>query len=157
MLKLIEKLKKLREVSPDANFFLRSHELISVTPQIKKTFKSHIWESFRMSIALSLASLLVIIGLGGFSYLKLDKFSPFIIGGLNTKSLAAEAERANQEFELAEAKYFEDTSRAVAAALNAVSQNSPDHLSNEVLEEELKNIEKNDQSIHDINSALDEI
>ncbi len=139
---LISKIKELRSMMPDADFFHRSSEMIFITPQIRRNMSTHFWESFRMSVALSLGSLLLIIAVGGFSYLKLDKFSPFIIGGLNTKSIVAEAERAGSMFEIAEAKYFEDASSAIATALNTVSQNGPDHLNNEILEQELENIEK---------------
>lgn len=157
MLKLIEKLKDLRGIDPDADFFRRSYELIIISPQIKNGVKHHLWESFRMSIALSLGSLLAIIALGGFSYLKLDKLSPFIIGGLNTKSLISEAERAGQAFELTEAKYFNDSSSAIVSALNTISQNSPDHLSDEILEQELNSIKKNDSNLENINNGLDEL
>ena len=80
---LIQKLKELKNIVPDAGFFMRSHNLIVRTPQIK-AIKAHLWEVLRSGLALSLGSILLIIGLGGFSYLKLNKLSPFIIGGLNT-------------------------------------------------------------------------
>lgn len=153
---LIQKIKELKNIVPDATFFARSHNLITLTPQVR-AMKAHLWESFRYGLALSLGSILLIIGLGGFSYLKLNKLSPFIIGGLNTKSLAAEAGRANFDLELAEAQYFEDSSRVITVALNAVSGNSPDHLNDEILEQELRQINggnRDDENINDLFNDL---
>lgn len=153
---LFQKIKELRNIVPDAAFLARSHDIISRTPQLKAV-KAHLWESFRYGLALSLGSILLIIGLGGFSYLKLNKLSPFIIGGLNTKSLAAEAAKANFDLEIAQAQYFEDSSRAITVALNAVSGNTLDHLNEAVLEQELRRLESGGGEEDDINALLNEI
>jgi hypothetical protein len=153
---LFQKIRELKNIVPDAAFFARSHDVISRAPQLKAV-KAHLWESFRYGLALSLGSILLIIGLGGFSYLKLNKLSPFIIGGLNTKSLAAEADRANFDLELAQAQYFEDSSNAITVALNAVSGNSLDHLNDAVLEQELRRINSGGDDKDNIDALLNEI
>lgn len=139
MKQLQEKLKALRHIAPDGNFHLRSKPLTSALPQLQKSLKLHLWESIRYSFALGLGALLLITMLGKLGNIHWSGLQPVIVGGLQTRTLAAEEEKTNFNLQIAEAKYAEENADAVARALDVVSENT-DHLNNELLEQELQKI-----------------
>ena len=157
MEKLINKLRELKNIAPRAEFVKQSLEIILSISQSKKPLVKHIMESFRYSLALSLGTILLVVALGGFSYLHLNSLSPVLVGSLNTKSLLSEAEKTDFSIKLAEAQYFDDAARAATVALNTISQSSPDHLNDEILDKELQNLEKQKSSNRELQNSGDDI
>lgn len=155
--KIIDKLKEYKNITPHNGFVKQSLEIILSISQNKKSIAAHVWESFRYSLALSLGTILLVVALGGFSYLHLDNLSPVLAGSLNTKGLLGEAEKADFSIKLAEAKYFDDAARAATVALNIISQNDPDHLNGDVLMKELQNLDKENSSNGEYKSLIDDI
>ncbi len=154
----IQQLKTLKKIAPDKNFGTSSWAAIIGAPQIRKTLFSHLMESARYSLALGLGAVIIVITLGGFSYLHLNDAAPVLVSSLNTKSLLAEAENANFEIKLARAKYFDDVNSAVMIALGALSQSTPDHLNSDVLEKEMKSFELQNQDIkNNVDQVLNKI
>ena len=141
MNQLKNKLHALQHIQPDAGFVLRAKNTVSALPQFKKTAWMHICESMYYSLALGLGSLLLITLVGQLSYMGLFNSSPVIIGSLQTKALGNEEALTNFELQIAEAQYFEDTATAVASALKIVRTETPNHLNDELLNQELKQIE----------------
>lgn len=153
--KIIDKLKELKNISPETGFVRQSLEIILSVSQSKRSILGHLLESFRYSLALSLGAILLVIGLGGFSYLHLNDLSPVLVGSLNSKNLLSEAQKTDFSIKLAEAKYFDDAASAATIALNAISQNNPDHLNDEVLEKELEIIEMGKPQGNDSENIFD--
>ncbi len=154
---IIIKLKELKNIAPDAGFIKQSLEIILSAAQTKRSIIGHILESFKYSLALSLGSILLIVALGGFSYLHLTDLSPVLVGSLNSKNLISEAQKTDFSIKLAEAKYFDDAASAATVALNAISQNNPDHLNDEILERELEALEKQNLKNNDPSDAFENI
>ncbi len=141
---LTKKLRELNAIQPSADFHARSRALTSRTPQFKKTIWMHARESINYSLALGLGALLLVIGLGQFSYLHLNGFSPAIIGSLQTKTLVEEVAQTDFALQIAEATYFNETAAVVASALSVVRDTNPDHTNDAVLERELDKLEHAD-------------
>lgn len=141
---LTKKLRELNAIQPNAEFRDRSRALAARTPQFKKTMWMHIRESMSYSIALGLGALLLLVGLGQFSYLHLNGLAPTIIGSLQTKTLVAEEVQTDFALQIAEATYFNETAAVVASALSIVRDTNPDHTNDAVLERELKELEHAD-------------
>lgn len=135
---LTKKLRELSSIQPRSDFHARSRQLVTGMPQCKKTFLSHISESFYYSLALGLGALLLVTGLGRFSYLHFNDLSPVVVGSLQTKTLVTEDAQIDFNLQIAEATYFEETAGVVAVALRVVRDTNPDHLNEAVLEQELR-------------------
>lgn len=138
---LTKKLRALNTIKPSGEFHARSRALASSSPQFKKTLWMHARESLSYSLALGLGSLLLLVGLGQFSYLHFNNLSPAVIGSLQTKTLVAEETQADFTLQIADASYFNETATMVATALQIVRDANPDHVNDAVLEREMKNLE----------------
>lgn len=154
--KLLKKLRELQSITPDNNFKNRTRVLVLAAKQTQKIFLPHFWESFRYSIALSFGTLIILVGLGGFSYFHFSNLSPLMAGGLNGKSLAAEAATAESAIKIAEASYFKNTADAFAVAIDAIDDNT-NHINNTVLQRELQNMDIEPSSSQEIDDLLNEI
>ncbi len=152
-----QKIKELRSITPSSELTNKSWSAIVATKQIKPSIFAHFLESMSYSLALGLGAMTILIAIGGFSYLNLNNIAPILVTSLNTKSLLAEAENANFEIKLSNAKYLESASTIVATALDAVSKNELDHLNNDILEKELKNLEKPQDLNLEINQIINKI
>ncbi len=137
---LTKKLRELQHIRPNAEFHVRSRAHAAIAPQFKKTFWMHARESMNYGIALGLCALLLVVGLGQFSYLQLNGFAPAVIGSLQTKTLVAEEAQTDFALQIAEATYFNETAAVVASALNIVRDTNPDHINDAVLEREMNEL-----------------
>ena len=149
--------KKLQNIVPDDAYRARSIALILGNPQLQKSMRARFFESMRYSIALSLTSIVIVVAIGGFSYLNWSSASPLIIGSLNAKSIEAEAQRVDDELKLAQFGYYGASAQDVAVALKAVSQNAPDHLNDAVLNNELQGLEQQKANQKDIDALLNSV
>jgi hypothetical protein len=111
--------------------------------------------SYSLSLGLGVVIILVIIG--GFSYLNLNSVAPILVSSLNTRSILAEAQNADFEIKLADAKYLDAASNVVATALDTVSKNELDHLNSRVLEQELQSLENQQNLNLEINQILNQV
>ena len=152
-----KKIKELQRIAPSQEFSARSWAVITTTQQIHQSLLAHVWESMGYSLALGLGAIIILVTVGGFSYLNLGNVAPVLVSSLNTKSLLAEAENANFEIKLADAKYLDAASTIVAIALDAVSNNELDHLNSQILEKELESLEKQQDINLEINQVLNKI
>ena len=152
-----QKITKLKRITPSQEFAINSWKSITSSKQIRNGIFSHVLESMGYSLALGLGAIIILVTVGGFSYLNLGNIAPVLVSSLNTKSILAEAENANFEIKLADAKYLDAASSIVAMALDAVSKNELDHLNSQVLEKELKNLEKQQDMNLEINKALNNL
>lgn len=141
MNQLETKLRALQHIKPDADFVLRAKHTVIALPQLKKGAWMHMQESIYYSLALGLGSLLLVTLVGQLSYTSLWGSSPVVIGSLQTKALVNEQALVSFELQIAEAQYFEDTATAVASALKIMRTETPDHLNDTLLENELRQIE----------------
>lgn len=154
---LLSNIKKLQNIAPDDTYCARSIALILGNPQLQKSLRARFFESMRYSIALSLTAIVIVVAVGGFSYLNWSSASPLIIGSLNAKSIEAEAQRVDDELKLAQFGYYGASAQDVAVALKAVSQNAPDHLNDAVLNKELQGLEQQKTSGKDIDALLNSV
>ncbi len=138
---LSKKLRELAAIKPSAEFHARSRMLATKTAQLKKTIWMYARESAGYSLALGLGALLLLVGLGQFSYLRLNGFSPSVIGSLQTKTLIAEEAQIDFSLHIADATYFNETATIVATALKIIRDENPDHVNDAVLEREIKSLE----------------
>lgn len=120
---LIKILREFSNIQPDAGFIKRGRLALSVLPPQKianpvRRGVMEALESFKFAAAITFASLMLFLIMGGVSYVKF-KNSPGILGSMQEQDLKDEAEFSIQ---LGEAKYFEQSAEQVAAALNKISE-----------------------------------
>lgn len=144
---LTKKLRELKSIEPNAAFRDHSRMRAAQAPQLQKTLWMHARESMSYGLALGLGAILLIVGLGQFSYLHFNNFSPTVIGSLQTKTLVAEEAKTNFALQISDATYFNETAAVIAAALNVVRDTNPDHVNDAVLEREMKELENGMQKI----------
>ncbi len=152
-----QKMKGLQNIAPSEEFKTRSWTTITATSQMRNSMLAHVLESMGYSLALGIGAIIILVTVGGFSYLNLNGIAPVLVSSLNTKSLLAEAENTNFEIKLADAKYLDAASTIVAIALDAVSKNELDHLNAQILDKELQNLEKQRDINLEINQILNKI
>ena len=162
-----QKIKELRAMRPDHGYAQKSRGLILSSPKnavsiyrnfdiSKSGFLTHLFESLRYSAALGLGVIMLVVAIGGFSYLRHDSGSTVLGSGLNANSLSAEAGLAEESVQLAEARYFESSDSVVAVALGKISGNDPDHLDPDIMERELRGMEPGAKEPKTIESLLNE-
>lgn len=154
---LLSNIKKLRTITPDDAYRARSLAFIVGNPQLQKTLRVRFFESIRYSIALSLTAVVIVVAIGGFSYLNWSSASPLIIGSLNAKSITAEALRVDEELKLAQMNYYGSAAKDVAAALIEIARSGPDHLNGAVLQQELERLRQTNENSADIDTLLNSL
>ena len=123
--RLIQKIKLLRQISPDPDYSRRS--LLAITGTgAESPIISHLPLFARLGSVLALSALLVFIAA------KNDV--PLKIAGLDPQGLRAEAEELEQQLRVAEVSLR--PAKSVEAALKEASQNGPGHLNTLVLKRE---------------------
>ncbi len=117
--KLLEILKALKILQPDKGFLERSKNLILSVPQ--KQFPGlvrGILDSLKLSAALTLASLLLFVVIGGFSYLNLQKISPAAVSLINEAKLKSEASNLDFQIRLGEVSYYLESDQTIGAEID---------------------------------------
>lgn len=121
--KIIKILQSFRLIEPDSEFKKRSQALIFALPKHKTNqLKIGIFDSAKFAAAISFATILLFIVIGGLSYFKITNISPELLGGFNEQNLLSEAAKLNFEIQLGEVKYFDKSAEQVAAVLKEISQ-----------------------------------
>lgn len=134
--KLITLLKTLSLIEPDEASKVRSRSRIVVakTPTLSRV-RTGFFESMKLGTAMALASVLLFIIVGGFSYFKLTSVATVASSSFDFKTLSAEAANIDLRVQLGEAEYFDDSARQMATVLNDVSETATDEEINKLLEE----------------------
>ncbi len=117
--KILQILKALKILQPEKGFLERSRNLIMSAPQ--KQFPGlvrGVLDSLKLSMALSLASLLLFVVIGGFSYLNLQKISPGAVSLINEAKLRSEASSLDFQIQLGEVKYYLESDEAIGAEID---------------------------------------
>ena len=119
-------LKTFKKLQPSEEFKARSRSLILAAQQNPKRFlgiRFSVFEFFKLGAALTLASILTFIVIGGISALKV---SPSTFTSFDQSTLSDEAESLGLKIQLGEAQYFGDSRDEVSAALEKVSKPAQD-------------------------------
>lgn len=115
--------KEFKNIQPDAGFIKRSRLALAHLPPQKQSDPirrgvMEALESFKFAAAITFASLMLFLIVGGVSYFKF-KNAPGILGSIQEQDLISESEFS---IKLGDAKYFEQSAEQVAAALNKISE-----------------------------------
>lgn len=150
-----QKLKELKNISPDPGYTRRSRSLIVEAPITQKPLSPwrFVVASFQSGSAIVLTAVLLLIIIGGFSAWKL--ISPFRLDSLDPASLRAEAEAVDIQIELTNLAYPEaDRSAAAQVQTAPTTTAAPPPLTEATsTEEEEKEEEKVDKV--SVDQALD--
>jgi hypothetical protein len=121
--RLIKILKELKNIIPDNGFISRSRNLILSSPQIKRGLRASFFESFKLATALSLASVLLFILVGGLSLLNVKNLSPVVLTSLNDESLKAEEEKLDFQIQLGQISYPTAEDKEIGAKVDELLKN----------------------------------
>lgn len=119
-------LKSLKSVAPDEGFISRSRNLITSAPQYSAgwfIFRGSVLQSIKMGAALTLASGMLFIVLGGISFFNVRNLSPVMLSSVNKENLEAEAENLDFQIQLGQLKYDVDSEKEIGARIDEVLQN----------------------------------
>lgn len=117
---LFNKIKSLKQIRPEADFALSSRRIILSTakkPHYQILFRKQLQQTLTLSAAMGMAVILLII-VGRISSLPLEGLSPELISSLNNKDLTLEQENLSFNIQLAEAKYYKESTNQITMALN---------------------------------------
>ena len=112
---LFKNLKSLKNIKPDVDFASHSRIIIlrtSKRPYYQILFKKQLQQVFSLSVAMGL-TIILLFSLGNLSRLRLNGFSPALISSLNSSDLALERQQLNSQIELAEAKYYKESTNQI--------------------------------------------
>lgn len=147
MEKIIEKLKKFREIQPDAEYSQHSKLIILATPVSLKKRPIFNWQ-----LALTMAGLLLVLISGGlFRYLKPS------VPNLNTQALQAELQNLDIDIQLAKIEYYQKVDETVSLALKEITENNIGHLNSIILESEKNQLKENPSNNEEIENLLDQL
>lgn len=131
---LIELLKQFKHIEPDRDFSRKSRTIILGS---RPSFRASAWMLFAQNLefgtSVALASLLIIMVVGGFSVW--GTFSPFPISNLDPTGLKAEAEAIDMQIQLTRLDYAGDNLLVTTSSESTpqtllfaipVSENEPD-------------------------------
>lgn len=132
---LLKTLRVFKKIEPDSDFKARSLGVISASHQYPRKFlgiRLGIFEAVKLGAALTLASILTFIVIGGVSYFKV---SPSSLTSFDPSILSTEATSLDLKIQLGEAKYFNDSIKQMSAVLDEVSDTEPDQDTEKLLDE----------------------
>jgi|SRR3989344_6429803 len=123
---LFNKIKLLKQIKPEADFALTSRRIILSTtkkPHYQILFKKQLQQTLILSAAMGMAVILLLV-VGQVSSLPLDGLSPNLISSLNSKDLASEQQNLDFNIQLADAKYYKESTTQVTMILNIDSDSN---------------------------------
>lgn len=155
---IIKILQRLKAIEPSHEFKQRSLTLILDTPQnYKAPLFKNFFRAFQFSGALVMASLLIVIILGGLSILNLKIFSPAMLASLDTNNLNEELKDMDLKLKLSEVSYYEDSLNKISVALTKTSQNGTGHLDGSAIEQEAQGLNDLESETESFEEILDEL
>ncbi|MEK7192296.1 MAG: hypothetical protein AAB646_02165 [Patescibacteria group bacterium] len=114
-------LKKIKSIAPEEGFLKRSKDLILSARQNKFGFddlRTSLLESFKWGAALTLASLLLFVLVGGLTYSNLEGVSPAILSNLNDIKLRNEVNNLDFQIRLDEISYSSQNDKAIGQKID---------------------------------------
>lgn len=118
---MINQLRQLKRIEPDADFLARSKKIIlNTSPRPKYLFQLRHATSqfFKVSGALGLMALMLLAVSG-----RLMPAPASLIASLNSKQLMRESARYDFNIQLAEAQYHQEVNKQINLALNEIISN----------------------------------
>ncbi|MDO8443219.1 MAG: hypothetical protein Q7S81_03135 [bacterium] len=140
-----EAIKQLKRIEPSQEYKAHSLRLILSSPQnIGNGFSVRFFEILKFGAALSLTGLLIVISVSdSFSKFNARLLSPVLLASLDEEKITKEAGQVDIKITIAEAKYYNDSTKKVAIALNETAKNGPGHLNSAILEKEIGGLDMN--------------
>lgn len=140
-----ETIKQLKKIEPSQEYKARSLGLILSSPQNNgNIFSLNFFEILKFGAALSLTGLLITISVSdSFSRFNARLLSPVLLASLDEEKITNEAGQVDIKITIAEAKYYNDSTRKVAIALDETAKNGPGHLNSSILEKEIGGLDIN--------------
>ena len=141
-----EAIKQLKKIEPSQDYKSHSLRLILSSPQNVETKLSiKLFEIFKFGAALSLTGLLIMISVSDSpSKFNAKLLSPVLLSSLDEGKITKEAGQVDIKITIAEAKYYNDSTKKVAIALDETAKNGPGHLNSTILEKEIGGLDIND-------------
>ena len=157
-----ETIKQLKRIEPSQEYKARSLGLILSSPQNNGNifslnfFAGSAREILKFGAALSLTGLLITISVSdSFSRFNARLLSPVLLASLDEEKITKEAGQVDIKITIAEAKYYNDSTRKVAIALDETAKNGPGHLNSSILEKEIGGLDiNNGEGGEDIDELL---
>jgi hypothetical protein len=120
---------RFNKLAPRAEFLLRSKSQIAAGPQglsVRLTFKQRFIESITASGALALASLFLVIVVGGISYISQAGVSTVATTAADPDSVALlrEASQLTSSVHISEVDRFSESAQQVVTALDQLSKDT---------------------------------
>ncbi len=125
--KLEKYLQSINRATLRADFVPQSLARIISMPQeaARQTLRERLWESVTTGSALALSSLLLVIVLGGISYLSHRSAGTVAVsGGLSDDQLVREASQFTFQVQIHEAQLFDESAQKVALILDTLTKDS---------------------------------
>lgn len=140
-----ESIKQLKRVEPSQEYKAHSLRLILSSPQnTENRFSIRFFEILKFGAALSLTGLLIVISVSdSFSKFNARLLSPILLASLDEEKITKEAGQVDIKITIAEAKYYNDSTKKVAIALDETAKNGPGHLNSAILEKEIGGLDIN--------------
>lgn len=132
---ILKILRAFRGITPDADFTARSRSIVAGAPQRRTIARIGFFDSMKLGTAMVLASVLLFVLVGGFSYFQLTNTASVAASSFDFEMLNAEARKIDIRIQLGEATYFNDSTQQMAAALNDVSETTTDEEIGALLDE----------------------
>ncbi|MEK7463129.1 MAG: hypothetical protein AAB621_02065 [Patescibacteria group bacterium] len=140
-----ETIKQLKKIGPSREYKAHSLRLILSSPQnIGNGFSIRFFEILKFGAALSLTGLLITISVSdSFSRFNAKLLSPVLLSSLDEEKIQKEAGQVDIKINIGEAKYYNESTKKVAVALNETAKNGPGHLNSAILEKEIGGLDIN--------------
>ncbi|MHB9019645.1 MAG: hypothetical protein ACYC3G_02075 [Minisyncoccota bacterium] len=134
-----EAIRQLKKIEPSQDYKANSLRLIlSHTQNNENKFSIKIIEIFKFGAALSLTGLLIMISVSDSpSKFNARLLSPILLSSLDEEKITKEAGQVDIKITIAEAKYYNDSTKKVAVALDETAKNGPGHLNSTIIEKEM--------------------
>jgi len=152
-----ETIKQLKKIEPSQEYKAKSLRLILNSPQnIKNPVAFNFFEILKFSAAVGLTGLIIVISVSdSFSKFNARLLSPVLLSSLDQQNIETEAKQVDIKITIAEAKYYNDSTKKVAVALDETAKNGPGHLNQFIIEKEINNLDlKTDQNGENIDDLL---
>lgn len=123
---LMKILKSFKSIIPEQGYVERSKKVIISHQQnaARPAFGwSNVLESFKLGAALTLASGLLFIVLGGLSMFNIRNMAPVLLTSVNDENISVEASNLDFQIQLGEAAYHFDSDKEVGAKIDELLNN----------------------------------
>lgn len=123
--KLVQFLKSLRVIQPDAGFRERNRRVLFASASVErqpKSFKRGFFEDVAFGSALVFSSVVLLLIFAGTSLFSANERARGDLKQLQEGVILSEAESLEFSIHLGEARYFEESAQEVAALLREISE-----------------------------------